>query len=510
MAARIGVGGIFIECNHFTSQLADRAAFERSEWLCGGELLARDTGVLGGMMSVLRANDCKPVPLLYASACPSGVVREEVYDELKNVLLELLNNAVELDGILLCLHGAGAAINAPDMEGDLTRAIRERVGNEVPIVGTLDLHAHITPELFAHTDVLLAWETYPHVDAFETGERGAQAMVDILAGRLKPVMAMAKVPIIVSAIHGRTQQPGPFADVMHEAKRLEDSGALYSINPILVHPYLNLPDMGGGVLVVANECKTDAVDAAKRLAWRYWKNRHELQPDTLKPSEAVQRGLQIEGGPVLLIETADCCGGGATGDSVHTLKALLAEAPNQSAIVPVVDPEGARRAHAVGAGQTIQLRLGHRLDPNWGDPVTVDGIVTRLSDGAFTYCGGIWDGRSGCMGPTAVVEVGPIQIVISSNATYDWMTEQFDLLELDIAACKFIVAKNPMNYQQAYTGSMKAAFVLDTPGPTPANTNALAYTGMTADWFPKKTGVTIDEPTVFVSSQRNLTTLKLD
>jgi microcystin degradation protein MlrC len=297
---------------------------------------------------------------------------------------------------------------------------------------------------------------------------------------------------------------------MHEAKRLEDSGTLYSINPILVHPYLNLPDMGGGVLVVANECKTDAVDAAKRLAWRYWKNRHELQPETLKPSEAVQRGLQIEGGPVLLIETADCCGGGATGDSVHTLKALLAEAPNQSAIVPVVDPEGARRAHAVGAGQTIQLRLGHRLDPNWGDPVTVDGIVTQLSDGAFTYCGGIWDGRSGCMGPTAVVEVGPIQIVISSNATYDWMTEQFDLLGLDIAVCKFIVAKNPMNYQQAYTGSMKAAFVLDTPGPTPANTNALAYTGMTADWFPKKTGVTIDEPTVFVSSQRDLTTLKLD
>jgi hypothetical protein len=57
---------------------------------------------------------------------------------------------------------------------------------------------------------------------------------------------------------------------------------------------------------------------------------------------------------------------------------------------------------------------------------------------------------------------------------------------------------------------MKAAFILDTPGSTPANTNALTYTGMAADWFPKKTGVTIDEPTVFVSSQRDLTTLKLD
>ena len=99
MSARIGVCGIFIECNHFTVQLADRATFERSEWLYGGELLAKDTGVLGGMMSVLRANDSEPVPLLYASACPSGVVRAEVYDALKNELLEWLDNAGELDGI---------------------------------------------------------------------------------------------------------------------------------------------------------------------------------------------------------------------------------------------------------------------------------------------------------------------------------------------------------------------------------------------------------------------------
>ena len=143
-------------------------------------------------------------------------------------------------------------------------------------------------------------------------------------------MAMAKVPIVISAIHGQTQPPGPFADIMQEAKKLEGNENIYSISPILVHPYLNLPDMGGGVLVVANESETDAVIVAKRLAKRYWEKRHELQPETIEPSEAVRRGLQIEGGPVLMIETADCCGGGATGDSVHTLKALLSRSPQPS------------------------------------------------------------------------------------------------------------------------------------------------------------------------------------
>ena len=101
-------------------------------------------------------------------------------------------------------------------------------------MGTLDLHAHITDALLTSTDALLAWETYPHVDAFETGERGARAMIDILSGRMNPVMALAKVPVLVSAIHGHTKTPGPFAAVMQEAKRLEGSGALYSVGPSLV------------------------------------------------------------------------------------------------------------------------------------------------------------------------------------------------------------------------------------------------------------------------------------
>jgi len=506
MSARVGVGGIFIECNHFTAQLADRAAFERSEWLTGEALLAKDTGVIGGMLSVLRDAGCEPVPLFYASACPSGAVEAAVYDELKNELLRSLSDAGELDGVLLCLHGAGAAVNAPDLEGDLAGAVRARVGEGTPIVGTLDLHAHVTSEMLAHTDALLAWETYPHEDAFETGERGARAMTGILAGRLKPVMAMAKVPVLVSAIHGQTKPPGPFADVMREAKRLEGEGAIFSVNPILVHPYLNMPDMGGGVLVVANDDESVVVSSAKRLARRYWENRIELQPETCTPADAVRRGLQVGGGPVLLVETADCCGGGASGDSVHTLRTLVAEAPEQSAIVPVVDPAAAQEAHSAGLGQVIRLRLGHQLDPQWGERVKVEGVVTRLSDGAFVYRGGIWDGRAGDMGPTAVVSVGPIQIVISGNATYDWMTEQHDLLDLSPADCKFVVAKNPMNYQQAYAGVMKAAYVLDTPGPTPANTNALPYTAMSSGWFPAEQEHTIDEPEVLVSRRRNLRT----
>ena len=113
--------------------------------------------------------------------------------------------------------------------------------------------------------------------------------------------------------------------------------------------------MGGGVLVVSNGDKSAAIETAKSLTKRYWNNRHELQPYTLKPSDAISRGMAMEGGPILLVETADCCGGGAAGDSVHCLKALLKEAPNEIAIIPVVDPDAAQLAHKIGLEQKIEL-----------------------------------------------------------------------------------------------------------------------------------------------------------
>ena len=204
------------------------------------------------------------------------------------------------------------------------------------------------------------------------------------------------------------------------------------------------------------------------------------------------------------METADCCGGGASGDSVHCLKALLKEAPDELAIIPVVDPNAAQLAHKVGVGKKIQLQLGHKLDPKWGEPVLLDGVVMKLSEGSFTYRGGIWDGRAGRMGLTAVLKVGSIHIIINSYPTYDWMTEQLDLVGLDIINSKFIVVKNPMNYKQAYEKIMKAAFVLDTPGPTPANTNALTYTNFTDSWFPLDLNTEISTPVILTSKSRDL------
>ena len=79
------------------------------------------------------------------------------------------------------MHGAAVTETVGDLEGDIISSVRNIVGPNTPIVVTLDLHAHITKEMVNQSSAILAWETYPHLDPYETGIRGAKILKSILA-----------------------------------------------------------------------------------------------------------------------------------------------------------------------------------------------------------------------------------------------------------------------------------------------------------------------------------------
>jgi microcystin degradation protein MlrC len=483
MDRTIALGSIFIESNHFGGIAADMSTFERNDLCRGEEVLQLSTGTVGGMLQVLDGK-AHIAPTIVASACPSGPLTSACYRTLKDELLRRLKAQLPVDGVLMPLHGAAAADGAGDLEGDLLGAVRKLVGHSVPIVATLDLHAHVTKRMVQNADALLAWETYPHRDTYSTGQRGARALLDILDGELVPSMVMAKVPVVASGVYGHTEGDGPFADVMRAAKSLERRPEIYSTSAILVHPYLDLPNMGGGALVIANNQRTLAEQLATELAQMYWARRFDLEPKVYEPADTIRRGLAIDGGPILLVETSDCCGGGASGDAVAALKALMDAQVSLPALVPVVDPQAAEACRQAGRGHQVTLRVGHGVDPQWGTPVSLTGTVRRLGNGLFRYRGGIWEGRLGNMGPSAVLEVGSLRILITTHGTYEWADEQFRAMGLEAGDAKFVVAKNPMNYRMSYAGISKAAFILDTPGPTPPTLRHVCFRNLKRPFYP--------------------------
>jgi microcystin degradation protein MlrC len=87
----------------------------------------------------------------------------------------------------------------------------------------------------------------------------------------------------------------------------------------------------------------------------------------------------------------------------------------------------------------------HAIDPIWGKPLAVTGKVLRLTDGAFQYTGGILGGTGATMGTSAVVEIGPVRVLIMTYATHEWADEQYRSAGLDAAQVKFVGVKTMMN-----------------------------------------------------------------
>ena len=492
----IALGTIFTESNHLVGTFTDLAAFERSELRRGPAILTLRDGVVGGALHVLQERHAQVAPLLVASAYPGGILTQKCYLGLKTELLERLEQSLPVDGVLLPLHGAAAVEILGDLEGDLIREVRRRVG-PAPIVVTLDCHAHVTQAMVEGADALLAWETYPHRDTYETGVRGARILFDILDGTVRPAMALAKVPVVVSGFCGGTEAPGPFADIMRLAKSWEGREGVVSTSALLVQPHLDLPDMGGGGLVIANGDLEKAVTVAGQIAEKFWQKRFDLTPEAWSPAEAIRQGLAVKGGPVLLLEVSDCVGGGASGDSAATIAALLEAEVEQPAFAMVVDPEAADRCHRAGVGTQVTLTLGHKMDRRWGQPQPVTGQVMKLTEGRFRYSGGIWSGQWGEMGPSAKLKIGVVEVLISTHATYDWADEQYRSMDMDTQKAKFIVVKNPMNYRVGYAGQFRKEFVLDTSGPTTAVLENVEFKRLRRPYYPKDKEIPDLEPVVY-------------
>jgi len=480
----IALGGILTECNEFSINLMTKEIFERYEYFENNEILNLKSGVVGGMLSVLNLSTFNVSPTVFASCSPGGVIEDKCYFEIKEKILEGIKNTKQLRGVLLPLHGAAVTESIGDLEGDLISSVREIVGREMPIVVTLDLHAHVTEQMIENSSAILAWEQYPHLDPYETGVRGSKLLREILENNIVPKMYFSKTPILHSAINASTFGDTPFAELMKSLKDEEKNNPkILSTSLIHVDPYIDQNNMGGGAIVITNNDIETAKNISLNFTKNYWNRRHEFEPDLYSPKAAILDGLDKDKN-VLLVETADACGGGAVGDSVQTLKGLINFSPNEKSLVHVVDPEAVQKCVQSGIGNEIKILLGHQVDRQWGKPFEAQVKIEKITDGKFIYNGGIWDKTVGEMGSSVLVSIGHIHILLSSYGTYEWNCEQFLSFDLELDSYKFLVVKNPMNFKNTFS-HIENIYILDTEGPTPPTCKNIKFKKM-IKYFPKQ------------------------
>src|SRR5205807_10208815 len=126
----------------------------------------------------------------------------------------------------------------------------------------------------AAADALVLYHTAPHIDVFETGWRGAAVLRRILDGA-RPVTAFQKLPMVVPAERANTQDPASVSFAFRERLQgLEASPRILSAGLATVQPWLDIPEMGSAVVVVADGAGLARQECA-RLAAEVWQGRHE-------------------------------------------------------------------------------------------------------------------------------------------------------------------------------------------------------------------------------------------
>lgn len=485
MSYRVAVGQVSSESNHFVDFECDLETFRTTGYVYEGvdvlDLAGTDTEV-AGMLDGLADASAEVIPLLAARAVSSAPLTAECYSTLKRGLLAALEEVV-VDGVLLSFHGSMLVKGSDDPEGEILEEVRARVGPRVAVIVTVDMHANITSKMIEHSDAVIGYRTYPHRDAAETGRRAAGLMDHVLSGGAHPVTAHIRLPMVLTAFHASTDGDGPFAQLMRLADEIETLPGVLSTSLFFLGSYIDVPEMGCSCAVITDGDAPQATTLVQGLARAFWQRRHDFIVETSTVAEAVAAAAHLPA-PVLLLDTADTAGGGAAADSIDVVRELHAIGVTDECVAMVVDPEAAAMCMKAGIGTALTLQLGHKMDPRWGVPWDITGIVTRLVEGEFRYRGGIFGGETVSMGPSAVLQIDNINLLIMSRATYDWADEQYRAAGLDPLAARFIVVKNMMNFRVAYGDVMSAHFVLNLPGPTPPDMRGLPFRRMQQPIFP--------------------------
>jgi microcystin degradation protein MlrC len=393
-----------------------------------------------------------------------------------------LSAAGPLDGLLVAPHGATVSEGIADVDGCWLEMLRGRVGPKVPIIGTLDLHANLSPRMVRACDALIAYRTNPHLDQKQRGIDAAQMMARTLRGEVRPTMAAAFLPLAVNIERQATEEGGPCYELYGLGHMPGYTGVLDSL--LLGFPYADVPEMGAAVVAVTDANAALAREFAGILAAFWWQSREQFRGHLINVEEAVARAAKLDG-PVCLLDMGDNVGGGSPADGTVLLHALH-QARLAPAFVCLYDPAACHDLASRPVDAVVPLRVGGHTDNRHGEPFAGNFRLRGVYNGRFEESearhGGI---KAFDQGPTAIVETeSGLTVMLTSKRMVPFSIHQLTSCGLDPTKFRVLVAKGVHAPVAAYAPVSKHLIRVDTPGVTTADLSRLEYRNRRRPMYP--------------------------
>ncbi len=439
---------------------------------------------IGGAVEVFGREGVEIVPAYSAFFITSGgTLAEPDWQRIASEFIDSIRRASrdgELDGVYFCMHGAMASEQQPDPEGWLLAETRKLLGERIPIVVSLDLHGILTDQIVRHSDAIVAYHTYPHVDFFQTGQRAAKLLLRIVSGEVRPVTAKVAIPALVRGDELITAS-GKFGEAIQIAQDIENEPPGLSAGMFIGNPFTDVPDLRSYSFVVTDGDAELAAREAERIATNFWSHHATMQVPLVSLEEMSSQLLAGVSGTVALVDAADATSSGASGDSNAVLTELVRAGYRGRTLAPIVDEPAVRAAFSAGIGATIETTLGGTLDPDRFRPLPITARVRLLADGDFRSesFGELWHA-----GRTAVLETGPLTIVVSSRAVNLYDRSFFLAHGQDPRSFDAVVVKSPHCQPHMYAQWCSRMILIDAPGSSSANLPYLGHTRCPRPIFP--------------------------
>jgi len=417
----------------------------------------RGTGTaIGAFIELAEKAGAEAVYPVAGNAAPSAPVETAAYEAMAGRIVEAV--ARGCDAVLLDLHGAMVTRAHDDGEGELLGRIR-RVAPDVPIGVALDMHANLFPALGRLATVIAGYQTYPHVDMYETGLRAARPILSLLQKSLNPVLAFGHRPMLPHVMR-QSSLDSPNKEIQARAKEMEQQGAgkeharVLAASFFVGFPHADIPYAGSSAVVVTDGDAAKARALCDELLVMAWNAREQFVYRVEPLEKSLLRARELGGGsgrPVVLLDHYDNCASGGTMDTMAVLGGILDAGLEETAAFAICDPLAVEQMKRAGVGARVTLALGGKLEmPAFGlkgKPRSVTGNVRRIVNGIYRNEGPMARGELADMGPAAVLDTGKVEIAVISRQVEPHDIAAFRVLGIEPEKKRYLMLKSRVHWR---------------------------------------------------------------
>ncbi|WP_338149412.1 M81 family metallopeptidase [Acinetobacter lwoffii] len=415
------------------------------------------------------------LPVIWAGTSPSAHVEQCTYQRICDEIIASIQQH-PADAVYLDLHGAMVSEQVDDGEGELLRRVREAVGPDIPVIASLDFHVNVTQAMFAHSDVLICYRTYPHVDMAQTGQRCAQLLDQIFRGK-KLHKQMYKLPFLI-ALNAQCTELEPTQSCMNLLEQLEQNNSV-QMNFTPGFPAADFEECGGCIWGYSENAE-QLDQAMQRYIAHVLQQETHWNMDFLSPDHAVLQALQLyqqhhSTRPVVIADTQDNPGAGGDSNTTGMLSALHRHQVKNALIGLIVDPAVVQQAYQLELGQHFYAKLGGTSGIAGDALFSAEFKIKAYSDGKFSYGGPMMHGVKADIGPSVLLEIDGIEIAVSSYKAQLLDRNMFRIFGVVPQDKSIIVVKSSVHFRADFQDMAAAILVAKAPGAMKADPNDLPW-----------------------------------